>query len=251
MKKTTFIVLIVAFISSHCTLNRMSDSAAKHRRGKSYTSCITLGTSLLEQRKYDEAIKEFKHATILKPDSDKAYNYMGIGYFMKKKFEKARKCFLKALTINPAYAAAYCNLGNLQFKEGKVDMAVATLNQAIAVIGDDALLHYSLGTILLLKGEIDQGFAHLKKVMEIDPRYLDGEKKFSFEASENVIPKPELFFRYACLYAAINNLEKTLQYLEKAKKEGFSEWERILHNDAFILLRDDPQIKKYLEQIAL
>ena len=247
MKKTVLVVFIVAFIFSHCAPNRVSVSAAKPGSGESYASYMTRGTSLLEQKKYDEAISELRQASILKPDSDKAYNYLGIGYFMKKNFEKARKCFQKALAINPAYAAAYCNLGNLQFMEGKVDTAVKTLSQAIAVIGDDALLHFTLGTILLHKGEIDQGFAHLKKVMELDPGYLDREKKFSFEASEGGLPKPELFFRYACLYAATDNLEKTLQYLEKAKKAGFVEWERIRHDDAFARLRDDPQVKKYLD----
>jgi len=203
--------------------------------------------SLLEQKKYDEAINELRQASILKPDSDKVYNFLGIGYFMKNNLDEARKCFQKALAINPAYAAAYCNLGNLQFKEGNVDSAVETLSQAIAAFGDNASLHFSLGTILLHKGEIDQGFAHLEKVMELDPGYLDREKSFSFETSEKDLPRPEIFFRYACLYASTGNLEKTLQYLGKAKKAGFVEWERIRHDDAFARLRDDPQIKKYLD----
>ena len=247
MKKTVVVVFIVAFIFSFCAPSRVSVSAVKPGSGESYISCLARGISLLDQKKYDEAISKLRQASILKPDSDKAYNFLGIGYFMKKNLKEARKCFQKALAINPAYAAAYCNLGNLQFKEGKVDSAVATLSQAIAVIGDDALLHFSLGTILLHKGEIDQGFAHLEKVMELDPGYLDQEKRFSFEASEGGLPQPELFFRYARLYAATDNLEKTLQYLDKAKKAGFVEWERIRHDDAFARLRDDPQVKKYLD----
>jgi tetratricopeptide (TPR) repeat protein len=247
MKKTVMVVFIVAFIFSYCAPNKVSVSAAKPRSGESYVICLTRGMSLLDQKKYDEAISELRQASILKPDSDRAYNFLGIGYFMKKNLEEALKCFQKALAINPTYAAAYCNLGNLQFKEGKVDSAVATLTQAITAIGDDAMLHFSLGIILLHKGEIDQGFAHLQKVMELDPGYLDREKRFSFETSEGGLPQPEIFFRYARLYAATGNLEKTLQYLDKAKKTGFVEWERIRHDDAFARLRDDPQVKKYLD----
>lgn len=247
MKKTVFIVFIVAFIFSHCTPCRVSVSTAKPESGASYISYLARGTSLLEQKKYDEAISELRQASILKPDSDKVYNFLGIAYFMKKNFDEARKCFQKALAINPAYAAAYCNLGNLQFKEGKVDSAVETLSQAVAAFDDNASLHFSLGTILLHKGEIDQGFAHLQKVMKLDPGYLDREKSFSFETSKSGFSQPEIFFCYARLYASTANLEKTLQYLDKAKKAGFGEWERIRHDDAFARLRDDPQVKKYLD----
>lgn len=247
MKKTVFIVFIVVFIFSYCASNRVSVSTAKSGSGKSYFSYLARGTSLLEQKKYDEAISELRQASILKPDSDKVYNYLGIGYFMKKNFDEARKCFQKALAINPAYAAAYCNLGNLQFEEGKVDLAVETLSKASAAFNDNVLLHFSLGTILLHKGEIDRGFAHLEKVMKLDPGYLDREKSFTLETSESSLSRPEIFFRYACLYASTGNLEKTLQYLDKAKKAGFVEWERIRHDDAFIRLRDDPRVKKYLD----
>ena len=247
MKKKVSVVFVVAFIFFRCAPSRVPVSAARPGSGESYFGYLARGMSLLEQKKYDEGISELRQASILKPDSDKVYNYLGIGYFMKKNFEEARKCFQKALAINPAYAAAYCNLGNLQFTEGKVDLAVETLSQAITAFNDNAALHFSLGTILLRKGEIDQGFAHLEKVMALDPGYLDREKSFSFAASESGLPRPEIFFRYACLYAASGNLEKTLQYLDKAKKAGFGEWQRIRHDDAFAQLRDDPQVKKYLD----
>jgi tetratricopeptide (TPR) repeat protein len=188
-----------------------------------------------------------KRATVLKPDSARAFNYLGIAYFMRNNLDEARACFQKALEINPDYAAAHCNLGDLQFKEGKADLAVDTLSKALAAIGDNVMLHFTLGNILLHKGEIDEGFAHLGKVMDLDPGYLDRERGFAVEASESNLPQPEMFFRYACLYAANGNLGKTLEFLEKARKAGFSEWKRILHDDAFARFRDDPQIKKYIE----
>ena len=240
-------VFIVAFIFFHCAPRKVSVSAAKPGSGESYISYLARGTSLLEQKKYNEAINELRQASILKPDSDKVYNYLGIGYFMKKNFAEARKCFQKALAINPAYAAAICNLGNLQFETGEVDLAVETLSKASAEFADDIALHFSLGNILLHKGELDQGFAHLKKVMELDPGYMERGKSFSLETSASDLPRPEIFFRYARLYAVADNLEKTLEYLDKAKKTGFVEWERIRHDDAFARLREDPQIKKYLD----
>lgn len=247
MKKIVIVVFIAAFIFFHCAPSKMPISTAKPGSNESYIGCMARGTYLLEQRKYEEAISALQQASILKPDSEKAFNFLGIGYFMKKNFAEALNCFQKALAINPAYAAAICNLGNLQFEMGEVDAAVATLSKAIAGFPDDVALHFSLGNILLHKGELDSGFAHLKKVIELDPGYLEREKNFSLETSASNLPRSEIFIRYARLYAAVGNLEKTLEYLDNAKKTGFTDWERIRHDDAFASLRDDPQIKKYLD----
>ncbi|MEI6614721.1 MAG: tetratricopeptide repeat protein [Chrysiogenales bacterium] len=247
MKKKLLAAFIVAFIFSYCAPNRVSVSTAKSGSSESYLRCIARGTYLLEQKKYDEAIGELKQASALKPDSDKANNFLGIAYFMKKSFTEASEYFQKALTINPAYAAAIGNLGNVQYEAGEVDAAVETLSKGIATFADNVELHFSLGNILLQKGELDQGFVHLKKVMELDPKYLERKKSFSLEASAGVLPRPEIFFRYARLYAATGNLEKTLEYLDKAKKTGFVDWERARHDAAFASLRDDPQVKKYLD----
>ncbi|MCX6555996.1 MAG: tetratricopeptide repeat protein [Candidatus Aminicenantes bacterium] len=247
MRKMKWGIFIIIFFLCQCATNRVSVSGSKPGSGESYVIFLARGARLLEEKKYDEAISALLQASKLKPDSEKAYNFLGIGYFMKKNFAEAATCFRKALTINPAYPAAICNLGNLQFESGEIDAALATLSQGVSVFADDVAMHFSLGNILLHRGEIDAGFAQLTRVMELDPGYLERERKFSLETSASNIPRPEIFFRYARLYAAANNLEKTLDYLEKAKQSGFSDWQRIRQDDAFVLLRDDPQIRKYLE----
>lgn len=247
MRKTVFSVFIVSFVLFQCASGRGLVSTATPGRGDTYVSHMSRGMQWLEQKKYDDAIDALRQASALKPDSEKAFNFLGIAYFMKKNYLEALTCFQKASAINPAYAAAVCNLGNLQFEMGEVDKALATLSQAIVTFNNNVSLHFNLGTILLHKGEIDQGFAHLKKVMELDPGYLDREKRFSIKTTEGNLPQPELFFRYACLYASSGNLGKTLDYLDKAKKSGFVAWQRILQDDAFAQLRDNAQVKHYLE----
>ena len=247
MKKTAIVVLVMAFIFSQCATNTRTVSGAKPGSSESFISCLARGMHLLEQKKYDEAIGALTQATMLKPDSDKAFNFLGIAHFMKKNFSEALACFRESLKINPAYAAASCNLGNLQFEMGEVDAAVATLGKASVAFADDAALHFSLGNILLHQGKIDEGFSHLKRVMELDPEYLERDRSFSLKTSAGDLPRSEISFRYARLYAAAGNLAKTLEYLENAKKTGFVEWERIARDDAFAQLREDPQIKKFLE----
>jgi len=247
MKKMIWVVFVASFILTYCAANRMSVTGSKPGSGESYSNCLYRGTRLLEDKKYDEAISALRQASALKPDSEKAYNFLGIGYFMKKDFAAAAACFRKALAINPAYPAAICNLGNLQFEAGEIDAALVTLSKGVSDFTGDVALHFSLGNILLNRGELDAGFAHLAKVMELDPGYLERGRRFSLETSASDIPRPEIFFRYARLYASVNNLEKTLSYLDKAKQSGFSDWQRIRQDEAFAVLRDDPQVKKYFE----
>jgi tetratricopeptide (TPR) repeat protein len=247
LKKTIWVVLIVPFILSFCAANRVAVPGSSPGSRESYAGCLARGARLLEEKRYDEAIGALLQASELKPDSEKAYNFLGIGHFMKKDFAGAAACFRKALTINPAYPAALCNLGNLQFESGEIDAALATLGKGVGDFPDDVALHFSLGNILLHRGEIDGGFAQLARVMELDPGYLERERRFSLETPASDIPRPEIFFRYARLYAAANNLEKMLDFLDKAKKSGFNDWQRIRQDAAFSVFLDDPQIKKYFE----
>jgi tetratricopeptide (TPR) repeat protein len=247
MKKIWVGVFIISLVFFHCAAGKVPVSSAKPESTKSYISCLARGMQLLEQKQYDEAISEFKQATILKADSGKAFNFLGIAFCMKKNYAEALACFQKSLALDPAYAAAICNLGNLQFETGEVDAAVETLNKGLMAFADNVALHFSLGNILLHRGELDPGFAHLKKVMELDPGYLEREKKFSMGTSASDLPRSEISFRYARLYASAGNLEKTLEYLENAKKTGFVDWSRLRQDDAFVQFRDDPRIKQYLD----
>jgi tetratricopeptide (TPR) repeat protein len=247
MKKTILAVSVFSMLFYHCSTGKLPVSTSKPGSEGSYIIHLAEGIRLLGDKKIDDAIAELQQATVLRPDSDKAYNFLGIGFFMNKNYPEASACFQKALTINPAYAAAICNLGNLQFETGEVDAAQATLRQGVAAFADDVPLNFSLGNILLNKGDLDQGFAYLKKVLELDPEYLEREKKFSLGKTMNNIPRPEMFFRYARLYAAAGNAEKMLQYFEHAKKAGFFEWERIRLDEAFAGFRDDPRVKAYLD----
>jgi len=247
MKKALLVFFIASIFFFQCSPGNRRVSTARSGNRESYIGSMARGMHALEQKNYDDAIAALRQAISFKPDSEKAHNFLGIAYFMKKDFAQALPCFLDAIRISPAYTSAICNLGNLQFEMGEVDAAVATLEQALAGSANDITLNFSLGNILLHKGELDSGFAYLKKVLELDPEYLEREKSFSLKTASDDLPRSELSFRYARLYAAAGNLEKTLEYLDNAKKTGFLDWGRLRQDDVFSGFRDDPRIKKYIE----
>ncbi len=56
----------------------------------------------------------------------------------------------------------------------------------------------------------------------------------------------ETFFVYAKFYVSMGNIEKTLEYLEKAKEAGFDDWQRIEEENEFETVRKDPRIREFL-----
>jgi tetratricopeptide (TPR) repeat protein len=106
--------------------------------------------------------------------------------------------------------------------------------------------YFNLGNLLISKGKIEEGFAYISKGVKLDPEFLDKQKLFSANIFGDSLNNPEVFFLYAKLYASLGNLEKTVEYLEKAKKAGFFKWERIEKEDAFKEFWDHPQLKIFV-----
>jgi hypothetical protein len=57
----------------------------------------------------------------------------------------------------------------------------------------------------------------------------------------------ESYFADARAYASAGNIEKTVDYPEKAAKAGFAEWQRLLREKEFGRVRDDPRIRNFLK----
>ena len=91
------------------------------------------GFSLLNDKRYDEAIREFQNAIILKSDHKEAYNGIGLAYLHSQKYSEAISAFSEAIGIEPKYKDAYFGLGLTYHKSGDDIKATASLNEAIKI----------------------------------------------------------------------------------------------------------------------
>lgn len=243
MKKYFIAFLFLPFLAISCAKVKVSEEEIT----RNFNACISSGYRHLSERDYDSAIKDFKNAISLKPDSDRAHNFLGIAYFMKKSFKLAEDEFKKAISLNSSYSPAYSNLGNVYLKLNQWEKAEDSYKKAMELSPDSPSPYYSLGNMLLSLGRLEEGMAYLIKGFQIDPNFMEKETILKTELTELSPKAGELYFAYAKLFASAGDLEKTVEYLERAKKSGFNDWFRILKEKEFEKVRDNPEIRKFIQ----
>lgn len=122
----------------------------------------------------DDAVREYKRATTIKPDYSEAFYNLGNMYRDLDKLDDAIICFVKALVCRPDYAEAMFNLGGCLQKQGRFKDAEAQYRAALEINPSwpDAL--YNAG-ILYLKMEWPKyeakGREYLNQVVTLDPHH--------------------------------------------------------------------------------
>jgi len=112
------------------------------------------GHRFLEQKKLDEAFKEFRKTALLAPDSGLAYFRLGKVYFYWKDKDQAEKLFHKLLQLEPKNYHALAMLGETYFfDKAKLDQAQKYLQQALAQSPEYLEAHFHLGRVYAMKGE--------------------------------------------------------------------------------------------------
>lgn len=85
---------------------------------KSHIYQFNRGIAYAEQKKYNQAIKDYKQVLKVKPNSVPVLYNMAIAYSYLNQIDEAIDTSAKAILINPSYAPAYGNLSwNYLFKK--------------------------------------------------------------------------------------------------------------------------------------
>jgi len=248
--KTGILLLIIAlFLNfSGCATHKESVTSPPESLEKDYNFYLNQGNLLIRKADYAKAIDQFNKAIALKPDASQAYNLLGIAYFFERKYNLAMEKFEKALDLDSSYAQAYSNLGNVYLMRQQFEEAKKMFNKALSISPNLVSANYSLGALLLNQGKIEEGTRYISKGIELDPNFLERHKALVAEFSSPEFNSPEAYFVFAKGYAAISDIEKTVEYLEKAKKAGFKDWYRIEEEKEFEKIRQDQRIKRYIKK---
>lgn len=240
------IMILSIYFSISCFQVRKPASGPEIEEVKNFDFYFNQGKSFLALKDYEKAGESFSRALRIEPNSFRAHNFCGLAYFWQKNYRLAEEHFLEAVRLNPSFAEAYTNLGGLYFAWRRFDEAKKFLVKAIELAPNSVAAHFSLGSLLLLQGEIDEGSKHLVQAFEIDPTYFEANPPLIVDLPSPPTNMAEVYFAYAKIYAQKGNIEKTVEYLEKARQAGFSHWERIKREKEFEAIREDPRIAAFL-----
>ncbi|WHH60906.1 tetratricopeptide repeat protein [Petroclostridium sp. X23] len=208
------------------------------------------GYSLMQEGKYEEAIKLFQNAIKLGLQNDAALNNLSWAYYELGEYQKSFEYSEKSLAIQPNEDAEYVNYGNALYGLGKYEEALKAFNNAIKMNEKSSYAYYGRGMTYFAQGKFKEAFGEFEKCLLYTPDdygaqcykaicyLLNGSEKKALQYIEQCIEKqPDI----SDLYLAKGNiLEYTSTYDEIMK----------FYEDASKLFPDDISFLSKLGRIA-
>ena len=153
---TTLVVTLAGCASSGSGRSKAAKGSGEAGNPLYAFTVMRRGSLLLQQGKYEDALKSFREASTLQPSNSTIYNMTGLCLLKLERYAEAVQEFDRALTLVPTFSdarnnrgAAYLALG--QFKLAEVDF--------LAVLSDSVYPHrwdvyYNLGMTYLQQGQL-------------------------------------------------------------------------------------------------
>jgi Flp pilus assembly protein TadD len=212
----------------------------------SHEEYLRQGVAALGKRDYALAIERLKQAVSLKPDDARGYNFLGVAYEQTHDAARARASFEKAIALDPSLVAAYNNLGSMYSLAGDYERAIPLFAKALELNPSMVAARYNIGGALLAVGRTEEATTNLLAAIKLDPNFLESGSTIIATTGSRAFRGPDVAFLYARLYASTGNVDKTVQFLTKAKEAGFRDWQRIVREKEFEPVRDDPRVRAFI-----
>ena len=166
---------------------------------------INLGSVLVSQFLFDEAIKEFNKVIAMQKDSFMAYNNIGFCLMSLNKYIEALDFFNKAISIKPDFAVAYFNRAKLNLITEKKSDQVILLDLNYAIFLDPNEPEYYLERAFFFKNKKDYLLAarDFQQVYYLNPQYncILG----------NILSNENLMFNLKKKYSLIEKIEQNIK----------------------------------------
>jgi serine/threonine protein kinase/Flp pilus assembly protein TadD len=191
------------------------------------------GFSLASRGRLDEALLEGHVAQELDPASVSIRRTLGWLYYYARRYEQAGYHLSRAIEMNPEAEETYRVLGLALAMQGDGVEAARVLREAITLRGAGPYAVATLGYVLARSGQREEALTHLR---DLEQRAAAGY----------VSP-----VAFATLYIGLGDVERALDWTERAREErrGWVAYLRI--NPIFDPLRESPRFQALVEKMRL
>jgi tetratricopeptide (TPR) repeat protein len=132
-----------------------------------------LGVLLEKQGRTNEALTEYRAATVLRPKNADPYKHLSALYWRLGERSDALELCQTALRLNPEDVDEQLNLGGMLWQIGQRNQAVAHYREAVRVDPQHPIAHYNLGFALSEMGMVGEGAKELAEAVRLAPQYAD------------------------------------------------------------------------------
>ncbi|MDC0934966.1 tetratricopeptide repeat protein [Pirellulales bacterium] len=131
------------------------------------------GLLLVEQEKFDDAIRIFRVAIAAEPKHARAHNNLGNVLVLRGDAEGAEHHFRAALESDLDLIEAHVNLAPLLAAKGDIAEAVQHLEQALENNPESAVAEFHLAGIVASQGKVDEAVQRYRRAVELQPDFAD------------------------------------------------------------------------------
>ena len=125
--------------------------ALRLTKGKDAKLNYSLGNVLRDQKRYDEALEQFKKAVEADPSFAFAHNGLASTYYCLDNLEQAEKEGRLAIKYKPDYALAYYHLGLVLERKNDLKNALDAFNQSLKFETEPAYINDTRQKILVMR----------------------------------------------------------------------------------------------------
>jgi tetratricopeptide (TPR) repeat protein len=138
-------------------------------RRRTAKSLLGEGLKYLEQARYEQAIRAFRHALDLDPTLVTARYDLGVAHFAVGQIDEARQALEDVLRRNPGHSFATYFLARVDLVEGQVDSAIRGFRKLLVAQKNVADELYYLGSAYFRKQDLPQAIHFLQKAATSTP----------------------------------------------------------------------------------
>ena len=197
---------------------------------------------LRSSKLYLDALDYYAAALAKLPNEARLLNKIGITELMMQRYREAKKSFERAIRADRDYADAYNNLGVVFYESRKYSAAVKQYRLAIARDDTSASFFSNLGAAYFSRRQFDPAVEAYERALQLDPDVFERTSRSGVQAQ---LPSPEDRARYdytvAKLYAKMGLSDRSLEYLRRAREDGYKDLKNVYKDVEFAQLRKDPR----------
>jgi adenylate cyclase len=219
---------------------KFADAEAESRRALELNPNLAIGhrslsMSLMMMRKYDESLSEANMALKLDPKSPLTQAIAATACLYAGEYDDAILHFRAALEMNPDITLARDNLGLCYVQKGIFDVGISEIKKAIELShGSNPSQINDLAYAFVKTGRVNEARGLLTELLEM----RENNKE------------PRAATAIAGIYSSLGEIEKSLEWLERAYEEHSGFLRSINSDFIFDNLRPDPRFQALLKKIG-
>ncbi len=245
MKKLVIVMvmLMAASIWTWAEEATAPDPQAASISAMSASELVEQGDAARVKRDYAEAMRYYQAAAKKDPKNSSLFNKMGMTEWRRDNKVAAASYFDRALKVNSKNADALNNIGALAYTNRNLGRAAKYYKKALALDETNATYHSNLGTVWFDQKKYDRAMAEYARAIELDPEvFLKSNTPGSVARVLTAEDRANYEFMLAKAYASRGDSEHCLQWLTKAKEDGYKSLESVYKDAEFAKLRQDPRL---------